>query len=132
MNSRSLKVLAKNRLTRLRKYWPNLMRHRKKRKLRGDKDRRRKELRALATALILYERIQTTNARAKITKSFVEKIVTRGKKPGLPAIRHLRSDLPSNAVKKVLEVLSPRYQTRPGGYTRMIHSGIYKDGTKKV
>ena len=108
------------------------MRHRKKRKLRGDKDRRRKELRALATALILYERIQTTNARAKITKSFVEKIVPRGKKPGLPAIRHLRSDLPSNAVKKVLEVLSPRYQTRPGGYTRMIHSGIYKDGTKKV
>lgn len=108
------------------------MRHRKKRKLRGDKDRRRKELRSLATALILYERIQTTHARAKITKSFVEKIVTRGKKTGLPTIRLLLRDLPQNAVKKVLEVLSPRYQTRPGGYTRTVHSGIYKDGTKKV
>lgn len=108
------------------------MRHRKKRHLRGDKDRRRKELRALAIALILYERIETTNARAKIAKSFVEKILTRGKKSGLATLRELRRDLPSNAAKKVLEVLSPRYQTRPGGYTRIIRSGIFKDGTKKV
>lgn len=108
------------------------MRHRKKRTLRGDKDRRRKELRALAAALVLYERIETTDARAKITRSFVEKLLTRGKKPGLVAIRALSRDLPRNAVKKVLEVLSPRYQTRPGGYTRIIRSGIYKDGTKKV
>lgn len=108
------------------------MRHRNKRKLRGGKDRRRKELRALASSLILHERIETTGARAKITRSFVEKLVTRGKKPGLVAIRTLRRDLPINAVKKVIEVLSPRYQTRPGGYTRTTGVGTYKDGTKKV
>ena len=108
------------------------MRHRNKRHLRGDKDRRRKELRALAASVILYERIATTKARAKITKSAVEKMITRGKKGGLTAIRLLRADLPLNAVKKIMEVYAPRFQSRPGGYTRMIHAGKYKDGTAKV
>ena len=108
------------------------MRHRKKRHLRGDKDRRRKELRALCTAVILYERITTTKARARITRSAVEKMVTRGKRGGLTATRILTKDLPRNAVKKILEVFAPRYQARNGGYTRIIHAGKYKDGTEKV
>ncbi|OGE76894.1 MAG: 50S ribosomal protein L17 [Candidatus Doudnabacteria bacterium RIFCSPHIGHO2_02_FULL_48_21] len=108
------------------------MRHRKKRHLRGDKDRRRKELRALATSVILHDRIETTKSRAKITKTAVEKMVTKGKKGGLTAIRLLRKDLPENAVKKVIEVFAPRFQSRPGGYTRILHAGKYKDGTDKV
>ncbi|OGE84272.1 MAG: 50S ribosomal protein L17 [Candidatus Doudnabacteria bacterium RIFCSPHIGHO2_01_FULL_49_9] len=108
------------------------MRHRKKRHLRGDKDRRRKELRALCAAAVLYERITTTKARAKLTQSAVEKMITRGKKGGLTAIRILAADLPRNAVKKIMEVYAPRYQARAGGYTRIIHVGKYKDGTDKV
>lgn len=108
------------------------MRHRKKRHLRGDKDRQRKELRALMSSVILHERIATTAARAKITRSAVEKMITRGKTPGLTSIRFLSRDLPRNAVKKVMEVLGPRYASRPGGYTRIIHAGKYKDGTAKV
>ncbi len=108
------------------------MRHRAKKHLRGDKDRRRKEQRALAAALILYEKIETTGARARLTRSTVEKMVTVGKATGLTAIRRLRRDLPLNAVKKVVEVLGPRYQARRGGYTRMIHNGKFKDGTEKV
>ena len=108
------------------------MRHRNKRKLRGNMDRRRKELRALAASVILHERIQTTAARAKIAKSAVEKLITRGKTPGVNTIRILRRDLPVNAVKKVMEVLSPRFSSRPGGYTRLIHVGKFKDGTSKV
>lgn len=108
------------------------MRHRRKRHLRGSGDRQRKELRALITALLLYERIETTNARAKITRSATEKMITRGKKPGLSTFRILRRDLAPNTVKKVLEVLSPRYQNRPGGYTRIIHAGKFRDGTSKV
>jgi large subunit ribosomal protein L17 len=108
------------------------MRHRVKKHLRGDKDRRRKELRALALAVILYERIATTKARARIAKSAVEKMVTRGKKGGLSAIRLLKRDLPQNAVKKIMEVYAPRYASRPGGYTRLLHAGKYKDGTQKV
>lgn len=108
------------------------MRHRVKKHLRGDKDRRRKELRALAAATILYERIVTTKARAGITKAAVERMITRGKKGGLAAIRILRRDLPGNAVKKILEVYAPRYASRPGGYLRALHVGKYKDGTAKV
>src|SRR3989338_4858375 len=104
------------------------MRHRKKRHLRGDKDRRRKELRALATSVILHDRRENTKSRAKITKTAVEKMVTKGKKGGLTAIRLLRKDLPENAVKKVIEVFAPRFQRRPGGYTRIIKTGTYKDG----
>ena len=108
------------------------MRHRKKRHLRGDKDRQRSELRALAASVILHERIATTHARAKIARSAVERLITRGKTPGLTSIRLLSRDLPRNAVKKVMEVLGPRYASRPGGYTRIIHAGKYKDGTAKV
>lgn len=108
------------------------MRHRAKRHLRGHRDRRQNELRALATALVLYERIETTEARAKITKPFVEKIITKGRAGGLATIRNLRRDLPPNATRKILEVLGPRYKERAGGYTRILRSGQYKDGTKKV
>lgn len=108
------------------------MRHRCKRKLRGGKDRRRKELRALVTALVLNERIETTHARAKLARAATEKIVTHGKKPGFATLRLLRQDLPINVAKKVIEVLSPRYQNRPGGYTRILHAGRFKNGTNKV
>ena len=108
------------------------MRHRKKKHLRGDKDRRRQELRALCASVILYERITTTKARAKLTQSAVEKMITRGKKGGLTAIRLLAADLPRNAVKKIMEVYAPRFKERVGGYTRVIHAGKYKDGTSKV
>ena len=87
---------------------------------------------ALAAAVLLHERIETTQARAKITKSAVEKMITRAKTPGVTTIRILTRDLPRNAVKKAMEVLGPRYATRPGGYTRIIHNGQYKDGTSKV
>ena len=108
------------------------MRHRKKRHLRGDRDRRRKELRALATALILYEKIETTDARAKIARSKVERLITKGKKNDLNARRQLMRDLPRNATNKVLEVLVPKFKSRNGGYTRMVKVGQFKDGTKKV
>ncbi|MDP3741500.1 MAG: 50S ribosomal protein L17 [bacterium] len=108
------------------------MRHRKKRHLRGSHDRQKKELRALAASVVLYERIETTQARAKIARVAVEKMVTKAKATGLAAIRLLRKDLPINAVKKLMEVLGPRYIGRQGGYTRIIHVGKYKNGTKKV
>jgi len=108
------------------------MRHRKKKHLRGDKDRRRKELRALVTALFLYEKIETTAARARILKAAAERMVTRGKKLDLPARRQLLRNLPANAVKKIFEVYVPRFQTRPGGYCRITHVGKFRDGTAKV
>lgn len=89
-------------------------------------------MRALVQAVILHERISTTEARAKLTRPVLEKMITRGKKQDLAARRILLRDLKENAVRKIFEVLAPRYQNRPGGYSRILHDGKFKDGTKKV
>lgn len=97
------------------------MRHRSK-KITLDRKAapRRALLKNLATQLILYEKIATTEAKAKALRPYVERLITKGKKNTLASRRELLRVLPlENAVKKVLEELSPRYKSRPGGYTRI-------------
>lgn len=111
------------------------MRHRSNvKKLDRKKDPRKALLRSLATNLILYEKIKTTEAKAKTVKPIVEKLITKGKKNDLAARRHLLKYLyVENAVKKVLEVLSPRYKSRKGGYLRITKLGPRKgDGAEIV
>ena len=98
------------------------MRHRKKGKILDRKKASRKALlRSLATSLVLYEKIKTTEAKAKALKPIIEKLITKGKKNDLTSRRELHKYLYlANAVKKVLEDLSPRYKDRKGGYTRII------------
>lgn len=77
-------------------------------------------LRGLAESLILYEKIRTTKAKAKATRSMVERLITKAKKNTLAARRELASVLyTKNAVKKMFEVLGPRFKERAGGYTRI-------------
>jgi len=101
------------------------MRHRKKGKILDRKAGPRKALlRGLAVSLILYEKMQTTKAKAKTVKPIVEKLITHGKENTLAARRYLLKYLYKEAaVKKVLEVISPRYKDRKGGYTRIINVG---------
>lgn len=101
------------------------MRHRKKGKILDRKvGPRTALLRGLAVSLILYEKMQTTKAKAKTVKPIVERLITRGKENTLTARRHLLKYLYKEAaVKKVLEVISPRYKDRKGGYTRIINVG---------
>jgi large subunit ribosomal protein L17 len=109
------------------------MRHRNKKKILGrEKAPKKALLRSLATSLILYEKIKTTQAKAKVLRPFIEKLITRGKKNDLNTRRQLKKFLyKENAVKKVLEVLSPRYKERKGGYTRIIKlSARQGDGAK--
>lgn len=74
----------------------------------------------LAESLVLYEKIKTTRAKAKATRSLVERLITKAKKNTLATRRRLIADLyTENAVKKLMEVLGPRYATRSGGYTRI-------------
>jgi large subunit ribosomal protein L17 len=108
------------------------MRHLKKKKIGKGRDHARKLIRTLAASAIVYEKIQTTEARAKIIKPVVEKLITKGKKDDLHNKRMIFSALPANAARKVIEVLGPRYKTRPGGYTRIIRIGKFKDGMPKV
>ncbi len=98
------------------------MRHRKKGKtLDRDASSRKALMRALTTSLVLYEKIKTTEGRAKAIRPFAERLVTRAKQNTLESRRHLLSVLPHEmAVRKLLEVLGARYKTRNGGYTRII------------
>lgn len=98
------------------------MRHRKtKITLDRNSSQRRRLLRGLAIALITREKITTTTAKAKATRSMVEHLITVGKTNDLHHRRLLLRDLANApAAKKVLDTLSPRYQTRRGGYTRMM------------
>jgi len=107
------------------------MRHLKKKKIGRGKDQKRKLLRSLAASAIVYEKIQTTEARAKITRQVVERLITKGKKANLSNNRLVFSALPENAARKVIEVLAPRYKDR-AGYTRIVRIGKFKDGMPKV
>jgi large subunit ribosomal protein L17 len=101
------------------------MRHRKKGKILDRKVGPRKALlRNLAVSLILYEKIQTTGAKAKTLRPIVEKLITKGKTNTLVARRNLLKYLyKESAVKKIIEDIGPRYKDRKGGYTRILKLG---------
>ena len=74
----------------------------------------------LANSLILYERIKTTEIKAKSLKPKLEKMITRAKVDSLHNRRQLLKVLPTkNAVRKLFEVLGPKYKNRQGGYLRI-------------
>ena len=88
------------------------------------KDYRRSLLRNLATSLILYEEIKTTQAKAKAVKPFVEHLLQVAKKNNLIAKRRLMAYLfDENAVKKVFEVYVPRYKNIKSGYIKLYRLG---------
>jgi len=96
--------------------------HNTNRKFGRFRNQRKALLRSLAISLIDHESIKTTEAKAKELRPFIEKIVTKGKKDSVWVRRILISKLGSGAessVKKVIEVISPKYQERQGGYTRI-------------
>lgn len=101
------------------------MRHLKKKVTLDRKTGPRRALLAnLAESFILYEKIRTTRAKAKAVRSLVERLITKAKKNNLANRRQLAKVLYSeNAVKKLMEVLGPRYAERKGGYTRQIALG---------
>jgi len=109
------------------------MRHLKKgRKFHRKKGQRRALLKALINNLIVKEKIETTEAKAKELKSRVEKLVTLAKKNRLENLRLLLARLPKSAAKKLFYEIAPRYQNRSGGYVRIIESTKLrkKDGAK--
>ena len=97
------------------------MRHRSTKQVFSRKKAPREALfRNLAAQVILYEKIITTEAKAKAIRPIVEKLISRSKVDNLANRRILISYLPiKNAVKKAFEVLGPRYKERSGGYLRI-------------
>ena len=92
----------------------------------GRKPEHRKAMFAnMAAALIKHEQITTTLPKAKELRPIVEKLVTLGKRGGLHARRQAISQIRDVAmVKKLFDVLGPRYKERNGGYTRVLKAGF--------
>ena len=79
----------------------------------------------MAAALIKHEQIVTTLPKAKDLRPIVEKIITLGKRGDLHARRQAMSQLrDEDMVKKLFAVLGPRYQSRQGGYLRIMKAGF--------
>ncbi|RWZ52096.1 50S ribosomal protein L17 [Halobacillus fulvus] len=110
------------------------------RKLGRTTDQRMALLRNLATDLIIHERLETTEAKAKELRSVVEKMITLGKRGDLHARRQAEAflynaaadeDGEQTALQKLFSDIGPRYADRQGGYTRVLKLGERKgDGAK--
>ena len=98
------------------------MRHQKKHtKLRSHPSRINALMRNLAASIILYEKVKTTESRAKRVKSLIEKLINIAKEDNkMLSIRKLNKILfEENASKKLIEKIADRYKERKSGYTRI-------------
>lgn len=114
------------------------------RKLGRTSDQRKAMLRDLATSLIISERIETTEARAKEVRSVVEKLITLGRKGDLASRRNAAKTLRNveilnedettqTALQKLFGEIAERYTERQGGYTRILKQGPRRgDGAESV
>ena len=95
------------------------------RKLNRTAEHRNAMFANMAAALIKHEQIITTLPKAKELRPFVEKLVTLGKRGDLHARRQAIAQIRDVAmVKKLFDVLGPRYKERNGGYTRVLKAGF--------
>ncbi|WP_077623989.1 50S ribosomal protein L17 [Sediminibacillus massiliensis] len=100
------------------------------RKLGRTTDTRMALLRNLATDLIIHERLETTEAKAKELRSVVDKMITLGKRGDLHARRQAEAFLYNaeaneneDAIQKLFSDIAARYEERQGGYTRVLKLG---------
>ena len=97
------------------------MRHLKKGRTFGrTRNQRISLLRNLAHALIMRERIITTEAKAKELRGRVEKLLSVAKIGTIASRRLLAQRLPTDSQRKLVSVIAPRFRERQGGYTRII------------
>ncbi len=90
-------------------------------KLGRTKSGRRALFRSLTTALFANERIMTTQGKATEVNSIAEKLITMAKRNDLHSRRLAATYLlDEDVTKKLFDKIAPRYQDRPGGYTRII------------
>ena len=109
------------------------MRHRKAgRALRRTSEQKLALMRNLASSLIEHGAIETTEAKAKELRPFVEKLITKARSGTLhdrrQAVRHVQK---RETADKLFQEIGPRYAKRPGGYTRILKTSHRKgDGAE--
>lgn len=98
--------------------------HSKTKKFDRSKGARAGLFKALAIALVSREKIETTEAKAKALRPYVEKLITQGKKGTLASIKNIISKIGDNQeARKLGKELAERYKSRSGGYTRVVKTG---------
>ena len=102
------------------------MKHRiKGKKLNRTSSHRKALLKNMSQALIKHEQIVTTLVKAKTLKPYFDKLITIGKKGNLSARRQAISKIgDSKLVEKLFSILAKRYETRNGGYSRVLKAGF--------
>ena len=94
-------------------------------KLNRTSEHRKALLKNMLNSLVKYEQITTTLPKAKVLRPEAEKLITIGKKDTLANTKRLVSKLQNiQTVNKIRKTLSKRYETRKGGYTRIIKAGF--------
>ncbi len=114
------------------------MKHRKSGRQFGRKRAGRKALqRTMLGSLVLRERMETTEAKAKELKSAIDRMITRAKRatksknPQMELVRKLEGDMPLVAIKKLSQSMLTRFESRNSGYTRVVKLSPRKsDGAK--
>ena len=97
------------------------------RKLGRKADHRKALFRNLATDMIVYGKINTTEMKAKELRTIVDELVTLAKKNDLHARRQvLAYIMDESIVKKLFDEIAPKYADRQGGYTRVIKTNLRK------
>lgn len=103
------------------------------RKLQRDTAHRLAMLRNMVTSLIQHERITTTVPKAKEARKMAEKVITLGKKGGLHNVRLAQRIVKDReTLQKIFGELKTRYETRKGGYTRLLRGGFRKGDAADV
>ena len=94
-------------------------------KLNRTSEHRKALIKNMLNSLVKYEQIMTTLPKAKFLRPEAEKLITIGKKDNLANTKRLVSKLQNiQMVNKIRKTLSKRYETRKGGYTRIIKAGF--------
>tara|TARA_Y100000590_G_scaffold455833_1_gene605204 strand:+ start:734 stop:1156 length:423 start_codon:yes stop_codon:yes gene_type:complete len=113
------------------------MRHQKRgRKFNRTASHRKAMMSNLASALILHKRIQTTDAKGKELRGFIDRLVTYAKKGNVHGRRLIQKKIQGKRSKQIANILihdiAPNFKERNGGYTRMIKIGNRKNDNAMV
>lgn len=92
----------------------------KNKQLGRNRNQRNALIKTLGVSLVKHGKIQTTEVKAKVLKSFIERLVTKGIEGTLHAQRLIASRIGPVSASKIMKEISPKYKNRKGGYTRVI------------
>jgi len=105
----------------------------KGRRLNRTSAHRKALLRNLACAVLKYGTIETTTAKAKELRPFIEKIITRAKVDNLHNRRLIIANINDKSlVEKLFKEIGPKYKERKGGYIRIIKKGVRKSDSAEI